>query len=47
VEYRLTPTEFFEHRKQIGLHISKYVLVGHGRNCKLVWKSAKNTSRAS
>jgi hypothetical protein len=40
MEYGFTPTEFFEHRKQIRLHISKDVLVGHGQNCKL----GRNTS---
>jgi hypothetical protein len=40
MEYRFTPAEFFEHGKQIRLHISKDVLVGHGRNCKLRWNTS-------
>jgi hypothetical protein len=40
VEYRFTPAEFFEHRKQIRLHIGKYFLVGHSRNCKLRWNTS-------
>jgi hypothetical protein len=32
VEYWLAPAEFFEHRKQIGLYVAKYLLVRHDQN---------------
>ncbi len=45
VEYWLTPAEFFEHRKQIGLYVAKYLLVRHDQH-SIFAQSNPDQSRA-